>query len=164
MKFKRRAIACGLWIVLSLALSNLVFAHGASVGTLRIEHPYAMPNPGGANQWIVYFRGIKNEGSVPDRLVSASSPVATEIIFEKVLSPLGSDKIFDLAFIEIPANSTTPMRHNLGGYRLLLKDLKRPIKDGDRFDLKMTFEHAGSETVNVYVQSEYHEKNQEHTH
>jgi copper(I)-binding protein len=56
------------------------------------------------------------------------------------------------------------MRHNLGGYQLLLRDLKQAIKDGDRFDLTMTFEHAGSETVKVYVQSAYQETTEEHKH
>jgi len=153
MNPKRRTFANFLWAIPTLTLSNLVFAHGASVGALRIEHPYAMLHPNGANQWIVYFRGIKNEGTTPDRLVNASTPIAAEVIFEKVLPPLGSDKVFALTSIELPAKSTTPMRHNLAGYRLLLKDLKQPIKDGDRFDLKMTFEHAGTETVTVYVQS-----------
>ena len=91
MNAKRRAVANGLWAVLSLTLSNLVFAHGASVGALRIEHPYAMPNLTGANQWVIYFWGIKNEGTTPDRLVNASTPIAAEVIFERVLPPLGSD-------------------------------------------------------------------------
>ena len=164
MNAKRRAIANGLLTALSLTLSNLVFAHGARVGALRIEHPYAMPNPTGANQWVIYFRDIKNEGTTPDRLVHASTPIAAEVVFERVLPPLGSDKVFALTSIELPARSTTPMRHNLGGYRLLLKDLKQPVKDGDRFDLKLTFEKAGSETVQVYVQSAYKETTEEHKH
>ena len=164
MNAKRRAVANGLWAVLSLTLSNLVFAHGASVGALRIEHPYAMPNLTGANQWVIYFWGIKNEGTTPDRLVNASTPIAAEVIFERVLPPLGSDKVFALTSIELPAKSTTPMRHNLSEYRLLLKGLKQPIKDGDRFYLKMTFESAGSETVKVYVQTAYKETTEEHEH
>jgi copper(I)-binding protein len=168
MNIKRRAIANGLSAILALTVSSLVsnqvFAHGASVGALRIDHPYAMPSLAGANQWIVYFRDIKNEGATPDRLVNASTPIAAEVIIEKVLPPLGSDKVFAMTSIELPAKSTTPMRHNLGGYRLLLKDLKQPIKDGDRFELTMTFEHAGSETVKVYVQSAYKETPEEHKH
>ena len=164
MNSKRRAVASGLLGFLSLTLSSIVFAHGASLGSLHIEHPYAMPSPSVANQWLVYFRGIKNEGSAPDRLTHASTPVAAEVIFQQVLPPLGSDKVTALASIELPAKSTIPMRHNQGQTRLLLKDLKRQIKDGDRIDLTLTFEHAGTETVTVYVQSGHDGLPDDHKH
>ena len=150
---KWRAMTSGLLACLLMTLAGLVFAHGASVGSLYIDHPYAMPNPTVANQWFVYFRGIKNEGTTPDRLTHASTPIAAEAIFQQALPPLGSDKFTTLTSIELPANTNTPRRHHLGEYRLLLKDLKHQIKDGDRFDLTLTFEHAGTETVTVYVQS-----------
>jgi len=36
---------------------------------------------------------------------------------------------------------------------LTLIDLKAPLKDGDRFDLTLNFEHAGAKTVKVWVQT-----------
>ena len=142
-----------LAIVLSITLPTQLFAHGSSVGELRIEHPYAMPGAAEAPQWMVYFRGIKNEGHTSDRLLKASTPVAAEVIFQRVMPAKSMLKTEVLGAIELPANLSTPMRHNLGEYRLLLKEMKQPIKDGDHFDLTLTFEHAGSETVKVYVQS-----------
>ena len=100
---KWRAMTSGLLACLLMTLAGLVFAHGASVGSLYIDHPYAMPNPTVANQWIVYFRGIKNEGSTLDRLTHVSTPIAAEVIFEQALPPLGSDKFTTLTSIELPA-------------------------------------------------------------
>ena len=76
---KWRAMTSGLLACLLVTLAGLVFAHGASVGSLYIDHPYALPDTAVPNQWIVYFRGIKNEGSTPDRLTHASTPIAAEV-------------------------------------------------------------------------------------
>ena len=40
----------------------------------------------------------------------------------------------------------------VGEYHLMLIDLKRPLKDGERFDLTLRFERAGERTVTVWVQ------------
>ena len=164
MYSKWRAIACGFTACLFMTLPAIIFAHGAGVGSLYIDHPYAVPSPTVANQWFVYFRGIKNEGTTPDRLTHASTSIAAEVIFQQVLPPLGSDKASALPSIELPAKTNTPKRHHLGEYRLLLKDLKHQIKDGDRFDLTLTFEHAGTETVTVYVQSGHDGLPDDHKH
>ena len=152
MYSKWRAMTGGLLACLFMTLTGIVFAHGASVGSLYIDHPYALPNPAIANQWIIYFRGIKNDGSTPDRLTHASTPIAAEVIFQQALPPLGSDKFTTLTSIELPAKTNTPRRRHPGEYRLLLKDLQQPIKNGDRFSLTLSFERAGIETVTVYVQ------------
>jgi copper(I)-binding protein len=58
-----------------------------------------------------------------------------------------------VAAIELPARASTPMDHSKGGYRLLLKGLTQPLKDGDRFDLQLQFERAGSVTIKVWMQA-----------
>jgi copper(I)-binding protein len=35
----------------------------------------------------------------------------------------------------------------------MLQGLKKPLKDGDRFDLELVFEIAGTRRVNVWVQT-----------
>ena len=54
--------------------------------------------------------------------------------------------------IELPAKSTTLLRHT-GDYQLSLIDIKRPLRNGDRFDLTLHFERAGHQTVQVWVQT-----------
>jgi copper(I)-binding protein len=35
----------------------------------------------------------------------------------------------------------------------MLLDMAKPLKDGDRFDLELVFEKAGTRKVNVWVQT-----------
>jgi len=153
-----------LLAAMAMGLCGAVSAHGTNAGDLRIEHAYAMPTASAPNAWAVYFRGIKNAGSKPDRLLHASTPVATEVEMQRTAPAPGSAKVQPLTAIEFPANSNTPMRHNLGEYRLLLKELKQPIHDGERFELTLDFEQAGTHAVTVYVQSGPGAATEEHTH
>jgi hypothetical protein len=57
-----------------------------------------------------------------------------------------------VSVIELPAKTTVRVRHT-GDYQLTLIDLKTPLKDGDRFEVTLNFEHAGSQTVQVWVQT-----------
>jgi copper(I)-binding protein len=148
----RHFIASAGFALCCLAMPSTVLAHGASVGTLRIEHPYGVQNPTDSSQWLVFFRGMRNSGKQADRLLRASSPVAGEVVLQRVLAT-GPKEPLAMASIEIPANANLPMRHNRGEYRLLITNLKQAIKAGDRFDLTLTFENAGTEKVTVYAQS-----------
>lgn len=46
----------------------------------------------------------------------------------------------------------------------MLIDLKQAFKDGDRFDLTLNFEHTGSQTVEVWVQTPRVAAAGEHSH
>lgn len=153
-----------LLAVMALGLCGAVSAHGTRAGDLRIEHAYAMPTASAPHTWAVYFRGIKNAGSKPDRLLHASTPVATDVEMQRTAPAPNSAKVQPLQAIEFPANSNTPMRHNLGEYRLLLKELKQPLHEGERFELTLDFEQAGAHAVTVYVQSGPDAAAETHTH
>jgi len=129
-----------------LSLSPLAHAHGSAVGDLHIDHPYAVPSAPGATVGHAYLRGIRNEGHHLDRLLSAETPVAAAV----QLLRLGPDS--QVQAIELPPNTTVRLRHT-GDYQLRLIDLKTALRDGDRFDLTLHFEHAGAKTVQVWVQT-----------
>lgn len=152
MLTKRHFIAGTALSLCHLALVPNALAHGARVGSLRIEHPYALPSPTEPGQWLIFLRGIRNSGNQADRLVGAITPVASEVVLQRALAPKGKEPLA-IPAIDLPPLVTTPMRHDLGEYRLLLRNLKQPIKAGDRFDLSLTFQNAGTETVKVYVQT-----------
>jgi copper(I)-binding protein len=75
-----------------------------------------------------------------------------------------ADKAIAVNAIELPARSNTPMRHNLGAYRLQLKNLLQPVDEGDRIELKLNFETAGSVAVQVYMQAAPEGAATEHKH
>lgn len=54
--------------------------------------------------------------------------------------------------LDIPAGRTVVLEP--GGYHVMLMDLVKPLQEGDRFDLTLTFAQAGEKTVEVEVRSE----------
>jgi copper(I)-binding protein len=148
-------------LVLALALASTALAHGSSQGDVRVDHSYATP---GSTEAAVYFRGIRNTGDLPERLLEAATPVAAGVELQRSLPQGGTRAALALTAIELPARTITPMRHDKGEYRLLLKGLKQPLKDGDRFDLHLTFERAGTLAVKVWVQALPPGRGDEHPH
>ncbi|MBK1683201.1 copper chaperone PCu(A)C [Rhodoferax fermentans] len=141
------------WMVsLLLVLPLWVSAHGVSKGNLLIDHPYAVPSVPGAAQGQVYYRGIQNKGAQPDRLLGASTPQAARVVLARLIPEAQGLRAEAVSAIELPAKTTIRLRHT-GDYQLTLLDLKSPLKEGDRFDVTLDFEHAGSQTVQVWVQT-----------
>jgi hypothetical protein len=52
--------------------------------------------------------------------------------------------------IEVPADGMASLRP--GGFHIMLIGLTEPLKEGERFPLTLTFEKAGSVTVEVAVE------------
>ena len=129
-------------------------AHDFKVGHLRVDHPYATPSLPGLTTAAVYFRGIRNTAAVPDRLLSASTPVAARVEIHRMRMQGDVMQMRALPALDIAGNTTLPMRHNTpDGYHLMLFDIKAPLKDGDRFPVTLTFERAGTREVKVWVQT-----------
>ncbi len=139
-------------VAVMLCLVGLAQGHGVSVGDLVLDHPYAVPSIPGSSEGAAYLRGIRNKGSQTERLLSASSPIAERVQLQSVAQDGSGIRRHEVASIELPADKTTELRHG-GPYHLVLMNLKRPLKEGDRFDLTLNFERAGSQTVKVCVQT-----------
>jgi len=127
-------------------------AHGSKAGDISIEHPYAMPSPVSApTTAAVHFRGLKNTGAQPERLLAASTPLAQRIEFRQ--GPGGGSaagaRLLD-AVVLAPGAELKP-RHD-GDLQLRLIGLATPLKNGDEFPLTLRFERAGEQVVMVHVQ------------
>ncbi|MDD2926311.1 copper chaperone PCu(A)C [Rhodoferax sp.] len=143
------ALALLMWLA---GLPTAAHAHGVSAGDLQLDHPYAVPSAPGEPHGKAYLRGIKNAGSQPEKLLGASTPVAARVELHSLKPDAQGLRGKQVEVIDLPAKTLTPLRHT-GDYQLTLIDLKAPLKDGDRFDLTLNFEHAGSKTVKVWVQT-----------
>jgi periplasmic copper chaperone A len=148
-----RAVRAGLLGLLAFGTCLGVQAHGYDAGDVRIEHPYATPSKPGEHSIQVYFRALTNRGQRPDKLVSARTPLAQDIAFERMDSAQGVQRKTALAAIDIPAHADVPTRHNSpNGYTLTLTGLPRPLPAGERFSLWLRFEKGGEVEVKVVVQ------------
>lgn len=140
-------------VLLALAIvAPAAHSHGTTLGALVLDHPYAVPSLAGVANGAAYLRGIQNKGRQPDRLLSASSPVVARVELHRMALNNGVMRMREVPAIELPAGKTTRLRHG-GEHHLMLVDLKQPLRDGDRFDLTLKFERAGTQTVKVWVQT-----------
>lgn len=144
-----------LLIVGALLLSaSLAMAHDFKHGDLVIDHPYATPSLAGVSNGSVYFRGLRNRGAQADRLIAAKSTVAARVELHQMQMDGQVMRMREVSAIELPARTEISLRHGgAGTHHLMLVDLKQALKDGDRFELELVFEKAGSRRVNVWVQT-----------
>jgi copper(I)-binding protein len=148
----RRRLLASLLLAALVGAASVVQAHSVSQGDLQLDHPYAVPSAPGEPHGKAYLRGIKNSGAQADRLLSASTPLAARVELHRLKPDANGLRGRQVEAIVLPPKTVTRLRHT-GDYQLTLIDLKQALQDGDRFDLTLNFEHAGSQTVKVWVQT-----------
>jgi hypothetical protein len=98
------------------------------------------------------FFTVENKGDEPDRLMAASTPVAetVEIHAIKVVGPNIKMRPLDKG-LAVPPHTTITLKPR--GYHLLLTGLKAPLVVGAKVPIVLTFEKAGTHTVEMEVQA-----------
>lgn len=130
------------------------YAHDFKQGDVVMDHPYATPSLAGTTTGAVYFKSIRNKGKTPDRLLSASTAVAARVEIHQMQMDGNVMRMRQVPALELPAQTEVSLRHGgAGTHHLMLLDMAKPLKDGDRFDLELVFEKAGTRRVNVWVQT-----------
>lgn len=143
-----------LTLFLSAALHVLpinAFAHGFTIGDIEIGHPFARATPHGAVTGAAYLK-LTNRGDTADRLVSASGEVARQIeIHESNIeqSIVSMRPVAD--GIHIAAGETVELVP--GGYHLMLIGLSRPLAEGEKVPVTLTFEKAGEIEVELAIEA-----------
>ncbi|WP_300295536.1 DUF1775 domain-containing protein [Ferrovibrio sp.] len=115
-------------------------------GDIAIEQPFARATPakvGGV------FMTLKNAGGTADRLMKAASPVAESVELHTHVKDGDAMRMRPVEDIPVPAKGQTGLVP--GGYHVMLIGLKQPLKEGTQFPLTLTFEKAGTVTIQVPV-------------
>lgn len=165
MTARRMCLAVGLALRTAWVLP--AYAHDVKAGDQAIDHPYAMPSRPGMTTGAVYFRAIKNNGTKPDRLLSARTPAAATVELHRMEIDGDVMRMRAVPAVDLPAKTEVRLRHGTpNGHHLMLLGLKAPLKDGDRFPVNLTFQRAGEREVVVWVQTprEGADKGSAHTH
>ncbi|MBL6080122.1 copper chaperone PCu(A)C [Belnapia sp. T18] len=117
-------------------------------GGIAVEQPWARAavqgGVGGA------FMRIENRGAAADRLVSASSPVARTVELHATVRDGDVMRMRPVQAIDLPAHGAVQLQP--GGLHMMLIGLNRPLSQGERVPVTLTFEHAGSVAVELAVQ------------
>ncbi|ESY77732.1 hypothetical protein X740_22865 [Mesorhizobium sp. LNHC221B00] len=145
-KFGIAALAFGLVLLGAQA----VLAHEFKVGDLEIGHPWSRATPAGAKVAGGYFT-ITNKGSASDRLLSISSDVSEKAELHEMGVKDGVMTMRPVTGgLEIPAGGKVALAP--GGYHLMFIGLKRQPKQGEKFSATLTFEKAGTVSVEFAVE------------
>ncbi len=116
----------------------------------RSNIPGRAPTPAGAKVAGGYFT-VTNKGSAPDRLLSIVSDVSDKAELHEMGVKDGVMTMRPVSGgLEIPAGGKVALKP--GAYHLMFMGLKRQPKQGEKFSATLTFEKAGSVTVEFAVE------------
>jgi periplasmic copper chaperone A len=138
---------CVLGIVAHAEPAN---AKDYRIGSLRIDHPWAIATPSGAKVGAGYLK-ITNEGTQPDRLVALTSPAARKVAAHASVKEGDVIKMRLLEQgVEIKPGETAEL--NPEGMHIMFEGLNAPLVAGARVKATLTFEKAGSIEVEYTVE------------
>jgi len=156
LRFVATSVALG-W----LTLSTSAFADDVKLGTLKIDNAWARATAPSADTGAVYLE-IDNDGTTPEKLIAADSPVAAKTELHGHTFENGVARMRPVEAIEIAPDSDLKLAP--GALHLMLLGLKQPLTQGTTFPLTLTFNKAGTATVQVHVQAPADTEPQQHHH
>ena len=136
-----------LFFVLTIVTITFL-ACAPSNGTLTVNDAWARPASAGENG-AAYFI-INNGTASDDTLLSVSSDIASAT--EVHMSMADGNDVMSMQMQEtvaIPAKEQVEFKP--GGLHVMLVDLNRDLKAGDRVSLTLSFRNAGKVTVDVFA-------------
>ncbi|WP_118135119.1 copper chaperone PCu(A)C [Oceanicella sp. SM1341] len=129
------------------ALAALPLAGPAAAQDIRVEGAYAVvANPMSGAAYMV----IRNEGSTPDRLTGAESPVAkrTELHGHEMSDGIARMRAIDEGLPLPPGGSAVLER---GGLHLMFMGLAAPLQDGETIPVTLQFESGARIALELRV-------------
>lgn len=126
-------------------------AQDATLGALTVSHAWSRATPPAARTGGGYLT-IANAGGTDDRLTGLA--VDPSIADAAELHSMSMDNgVMRMRRVEdglaVPAGKTVEL--SPGGLHIMLVGLKAPLKDGTRVPLTLTFDSAGTVTVDLAV-------------
>jgi len=118
------------------------------LGDIVIEQPWSRATP--AKVGAAYMT-LRNNGAVADRLVKVASPIAEKGEVHETKVEGGMAMMRPVGGVEIkPRGGSVQLKP--GGLHVMLTGLARPLKEGERIKLQLTFERAGTIEVEARVE------------
>ncbi len=153
-----------LWQVLVWCLSALALVScggtqpaGSSGPAIVVSDVWARPaamagdGHGGMGMTSAVYFVVRNRGSEADRLVGAATEVAGRVELHETRREGDTVRMVPVGAVEVPAGGEVQFRP--GGLHVMLMELKRDLKAGDSFELRLRFERAGEVVLSVPVRA-----------
>lgn len=135
-------------IVIATDLCVPAQAQDVKAGDITVVTPWARATPGGAKVGAAYLE-VRAAAGAEDRLVGAKSPAAGAVEIHEHVNERGVMKMRRVDGITVPGGQTVSLKP--GGHHLMLMDLKRPLKQGEKLPLTLEFEKAGAVAVEATI-------------
>lgn len=135
---------------MTLLITGLLLGAGAAsaqTGQLAVDNAWARATPGKSATGAAY---LTIHSPTADRLVAAATPVAEKAELHTMSMAGMVMKMRPIEGVDIPAGQ--PVSLKPGGMHIMLIGLKKPLQAGQSFPLTLTFDKAGTRTVNVAVE------------
>jgi copper(I)-binding protein len=134
--------------LIALAVATLGAALPAWAAGLTVTNAWSRSTPPGVTVGVAYFT-LKNDSGKSDRLLKLSSPVAEKVQVHRTEILDGIARMREVAVLHVEAGQE--LRFEPNGMHLMLMGLKKPLVEGQAFELTLVFEVAGARTVKVAV-------------
>ncbi len=132
---------------LALFLAAPVLA-GTAADDIHVMDPWAREVPPNMTT-SAGFLTMMNKGTVDHKLVAAESPVTGMVELHTHINDNGVMRMRPVKEMPVPAGGTTELRP--GGLHLMLMQLKRPLKAGEKIDITLVFEDGSKKQIQAEV-------------
>lgn len=138
----------------ALAFASLVMLAGSDIanddqtGPIKILHPWARPTAEGVSTAAGYLT-LTNRGLQEDRLTGVASSIASRVEVHRSAIVGG---VARMTLVDEPVSIAPGEQIKFEGKaHLMFLGLHHPLKDGDRFSARLTFEQAGPMEIEFVV-------------
>ena len=130
-----------------LLLVSIFVAH-AAFAQVEIEKPWSRATAPGATMAAGYMT-VRNKSASPDKLLGVTSPAAARVETHVTIKDGDIVRMREVKGYDVPANGVLELKP--GGAHLMLVDIKRPFKDGEKIPATVKFEKAGELKIDLQV-------------
>jgi len=135
-------------LLLSIGALFLMSVHGAVAGELTVTDAWSRTTPPGITVGVAYLK-IHNGSGKSDRLLKLRTPIASSVQVHRTEVVEGVARMREVAVLHVAPGERVEFAP--GGMHLMLMGLKKPLVEGQKFDLEFLFEVAGPRKVKVAV-------------
>jgi len=148
-RLKTIVSAVGALLVMTLQAVAADSGSTTATGDVVVTQAWSRATPASAKVASGYLT-IENKGAVPDRLRGGTTDVAAKVDVHEMATKDGvmTMRLLD-AGLPIAPGATVKLAPN--GYHLMLTDIKRLLKQGDKITVSLDFEKAGKKDVTFSV-------------
>src|SRR3979411_2647382 len=129
-----------LAIALAFSAGNAI-AEDFSIGSIQVGNPWTRATPKGSAVAGAYMT-ISNKGTVSDRLVGGSSPIAGQFEVHSMVMEQGVAKMRSVeGGLEIKPGEAVELKP--GSFHVMLTGLTQPLEKGQKVKAQLQFEKTG---------------------